>query len=169
MENNSLLLTLLTIFVAIAAIALLAQAAALIGVYLVAKRLQGKVFELWPQINGIVAVAKKTVDGAEKHIDSIGITSVSILGVAKQQLVKVDELLSDASTRAKVQMERAEMVLDDTMTRVQSTVSVVQRGVVRPIREVHGVLTGFRTAIQHLGRGSKSTVDHATSDEEMFI
>ena len=61
------------------------------------------------------------------------------------------------------------MVLDDTMTRVQSTVSVVQRTLLRPIREVQGVVSGFRTAVQHLGRASRSTVDHATSDEEMFI
>ncbi len=168
MDNNTLLI-LLTIFVATAAIALLIQAVALVGVFLVAKKMQAKVFEVWPQIQGIVAVAKRTTEGAEKHIDTIGSTSVSILGVAKQQLVKVDELLSDASTRAKVQMERAEMVLDDTMARVQSTVSVVQRGVVRPIREVQGVVTGVRTAIQHFGRSSRSTVDHATSDEEMFI
>jgi hypothetical protein len=89
--------------------------------------------------------------------------------VTKQQLTKVDELLTDASTRAKVQMERAEMVMDDTMTRVQETVSVVQRGVLRPVREVHGIVAGVRMAILHLTRGSRPTVDHATSDEEMFI
>jgi hypothetical protein len=94
---------------------------------------------------------------------------VAILEVTKQQLAKVDELLSDASTRAKVQMERAEMVMDDTMTKVQETVTVVQRGVLRPVREVHGILAGVRMAIAHLTRGSRPTVDHATSDEEMFI
>jgi len=61
------------------------------------------------------------------------------------------------------------MVLDDTMTRVQETVSIVQRGVLRPVREVHGILSGVRTAIAHIGRGGRPTVDHATSDEEMFI
>jgi hypothetical protein len=91
------------------------------------------------------------------------------LDLTKQQLVKVDELLSDASVRAKVQMERAEMVLDDTMTRVQETVGIVQRGVLRPVREVHGILTGIRTTIAYLGRASRSTVERATSDEEMFI
>ena len=66
-------------------------------------------------------------------------------------------------------MERAEMVLDDTMTRVQQTVSIVQSGVVRPVREVYGFWAGLRTALQYLGRGGRPTVDHATSDEEMFI
>ncbi|HEX4167088.1 MAG TPA: hypothetical protein VHZ55_16610 [Bryobacteraceae bacterium] len=161
--------TLLTIFVAVAAIALLIQAIALVGMFLVARDVKAKVFELWPQISEIVGIAKKTAAGAEKHVDKIGVTSAGILELTKQQVLKVDELLNDASTRAKVQMERAEMVLDDTMTRVQSTVSVVQRGVIRPIREVHGLVSGVRTAVQYFGRASRSTVDHATSDEEMFI
>jgi hypothetical protein len=61
------------------------------------------------------------------------------------------------------------MVLDDTMGRAQETVSIVQRTVLRPIREIHGVLSGIRTSIAHLGRSGRPTVDHATSDEEMFI
>jgi hypothetical protein len=105
----------------------------------------------------------------EVHVEKIGSTSNAILDVTKQQLAKVDELLSDASTRAKVQMERAEMVLDDTMTRVQKTVSIVQTGVLWPVRELTGVVSGVRTFVTHLGRGGRPTVDHATSDEEMFI
>jgi hypothetical protein len=168
MDQNTLLIV-LTVFVAISAIALLIQAISLIGIFMVTRQLRTRLFALWPQIEEIVGITKRTAQGAEKQVDLIGTTSVSILNLTRQQLVKVDELLSDASTRAKVQMERAEMVLDDTMTRVQSTVSVVQRGVLRPIREVHGVLSGVRTAVQHFGRASRSTVDHATSDEEMFI
>lgn len=168
MDQNTLLI-LLTIFVAIAAMALLIQAISLIGMFLLARQIRTRLFSVWPQIEEIVGITKRTAQGAEKHVGSIGSTSLVLLNMTKQQLSKVDELLTDASTRAKVQMERAEMVLDDTLTRVQSTVSVVQRGVLRPIREVHGVLSGVRTAIQHLGRNSRSTVDHATSDEEMFI
>jgi hypothetical protein len=161
--------TLLVVFVALAAVALLGQAVALIGLLLIARDIRNKTMALWPQLESIVAVSKRSADRIEAHITRIGATSVAILDVTKQQLVKVDELLSDASTRARVQMERAEMVLDDTMTRVQETVSIVQRGVLRPVREVHGILSGFRTALAHLGRGGRPTVDHATSDEEMFI
>jgi hypothetical protein len=161
--------TLLVVFVALAAIALLGQAVALLGLLLIAREIRKKIMAVWPQIEDIVAVSKRSVDRIETHVTRIGATSVAILDVTKQQLVKVDELLSDASTRARVQMERAEMVLDDTMTRVQETVSIVQRGVLRPVREVHGILSGFRTALAHLGRGGRPTVDHATSDEEMFI
>jgi biopolymer transport protein ExbB/TolQ len=167
--DQQTLITVMTVFVIVAAIALIIQAVALVGVFMVMRQLRSRVFGLWPQLEEILASAKRTTQGAEKNLDNIGSASLKMLDLARDQLVKVDGLVNDASTRAKVQMERAEMVLDDTMTRVQSTVSVVQRGVLRPIREVHGVLSGVRTAINHLGKANRSTVDHATSDEEMFI
>jgi hypothetical protein len=161
--------TLLIIITAICALSLLGGAIALLGMFLIARDLRGKFMQAWPEIQSTIASSKRTVERAEKQLTTIGASSVSILDITKQQLVKVDELLSDASTRAKVQMERAEMVLDDTMTRVQETVGIVQRGVLRPVREVHGILTGIRTTIAYLGRASRSTVERATSDEEMFI
>ncbi|HLH01984.1 MAG TPA: hypothetical protein VKX25_04380 [Bryobacteraceae bacterium] len=154
---------------AIAAFALLLQAVSLLGVFFVARQLRTKILAIWPEFEHIVGAAKRTTQSVEKNAEKIAATSLGILDLSKRQLGKVDDLLTDASTRAKVQMERAEMVLDDTMTRVQSTVSVVQRTVIRPIREVQGLVSGVRTAVQHFGRANRSTVDHATSDEEMFI
>jgi hypothetical protein len=168
MDQNTLLI-LLIIFVAVSAVALFIQAITLVGLFLVARDVRTKLIGVWPEIQEIIGTSKRTIERVEKHIDKIGSTSSEILNVTKQQLAKVDELLSDATIRAKVQMERAEMVLDDTMTRVTQTVSLVQRGVVRPVREVQGVVSGIRTALQYLGRGGRPTVDHATSDEEMFI
>ncbi len=161
--------TLLTIFVGISALAMLGCALAMVGMYLVIRDVRGKVTSSWPEIQGILAASKRSVERAEQHVATIGATSVSILDLAKLQLLRVDDLLSDASSRAKVQMDRAELVLDDTMTRVQDTVGVVQKGVLRPVREVHGIFAGVRTAIAYLGRASRSTVERATSDEEMFI
>ena len=168
MDQNTLLI-LLIIFIALSAVALFIQAASLLGLFFVARDMRTKLMASWPEIQEIVGTSKRTAERVEKHIDKIGSTSSEILTVTKQQLIKVDELVTDATTRAKVQMERAEMVLDDTMTRVTQTVSFVQRGVIRPIKEVQGLISGIRTALQYLGRGGRPTVDHATSDEEMFI
>lgn len=163
------LLLLLTIFVIVSAIALLIQAATLLGLLLVARDVRNKVFKVWPEIQQIIGVSRRTVELVEKRVDKIGAASVEIIDTSKQQVAKVDDLLNDATTRAKVQMERAEMVLDDAMTRVQETVAIIQRNVLRPVREVQGVWSGICTALQYLGRRTRSTVDHATSDEEMFI
>ena len=167
--NQTTLLTIMAVFVVIAAIALLGQALALVGLLMVARDLRTKLMGSWPQIESIIGSSKRTVEQAELHLGKIGSSSVAILDATKLQLVRVDALLSDATMRAKVQLERAEMVLDDTMTRVQQTVSIVQRGVLSPVREVHGIISGLRTAFSHLSRSARTTVEHVTSDEEMFI
>lgn len=163
------LLLVLTIFVAIAAFAMFIQACMLVGIFLVARKLQQKAMPMIPQVEAILIIARRTAEQAEKQVEKIGTTSSAILDATRQQLGKVDELLTDLGNRARVQMDRAELVLDDTMNRVHETVSVVQYSVVRPVREVFGVVAGFRTMIAHLGRSRRPTVDHATSDEEMFI
>ena len=168
MDQNTLILV-LTIFVGLATVSMIAQAVGLIGLLIVARQIRTKILAVWPDIESIIGTSKRTAANVEKHVQKIGSTSTAILDVTKQQLVRVDELLGDATTRAKVQMDRAEMVLDDTMTRVQNTVAIVQGGVIRPIREIQGILSGIRTALAYLGRTGRSTVDHATSDEEMFI
>lgn len=174
--DQQTLLILLTIFVGLAAVAMLIGMGSLLGLFLTARKLQAIISELKPQINAVIGVSKKTADvtlrtieGAEKHIEKIGASSAAILDTTKQQVVKIDELLTDATTRAKVQLERAEMVLDDSMGRAQETVSILQRTILRPVREINGVVVGLRTTLAHLGRGTRPTVDHATADEEMFI
>jgi hypothetical protein len=168
MDQGTLLIV-ITVFVACCAVALIMQAISLLGLFMVARELRKKLMPLLPEIEHIIGVTRRTVDRAEGQIEKIASSSIEILNTSKQQLIKVDEVVTDATARAKVQIERAEMVIDDAMSRVQGTVVVVQRGVTRPIREVQGVLAGVRTALQHLGRGGRPTVDHATSDEEMFI
>jgi hypothetical protein len=167
--DQQTLLILLTIFVAVAAVALLLQLGTLLALFLTVRKLQTQIMGIWPEIQSIIGITRRTAEKVEIHVNKIGAASTSILETTKQQVGKIDELLNDATTRARVQLERAEMVLDDTMGRAQETVSIVQRTVLRPIRELHGVLTGLKTTLAYLGRNGRPTVDHATSDEEMFI
>jgi hypothetical protein len=163
------LLIILTVFIGLITISMIAQAIAMLAMSRVAKQTQEKVNSLLPEVARTLDAAQNTVTQTGKFLNDANARTVEILDLTKGQLTRVDDLLKDAITRTKVQMERAEMVLDDAMTRTQSTVALVQRGVIAPIREVHGVLIGIRTALSYLGRGNRPTVDHATSDEEMFI
>lgn len=159
----------LTIFVGICALAMLIQMITLIVLAVISKRMENKVTAVLPEVQAILATSKSTLHEVQKQVGDVGAKTHFILEITKGQLIKIDELLSDVSARARVQMERAEMVLDDTMSRTQKTVAVVQQGVIAPIREMHGLIEGLRAAIAHLAKGRRPTVDHATSDEEMFI
>ncbi len=175
--------TLLTIFVGLSALAMLIQAGMLVGMLVVARSMEKKVTSLMPEIQSITASSKKVLQEAQRltselgdkatsiaaKAEAIAVKAESVAETAKGQVVRFDALLTDAGNRARVQLDRAELVLDDTMGRTQRTVAMVQDGVVAPIREVHGIIKGVRAAIAHLGSGRRPTVDHVTSDEEMFI
>jgi hypothetical protein len=166
---DSTLLIVLTVFVALTTISMVAQAIAMVGIARTAKETQEKVNGILPEVARILDATQVAIDQTGKFVTEANSRTNDILDLTKIQLNRVDILLKDVSVRAKAQMERAEMVLDDAMSRTQTTVSAVQRGIISPIREVHGVLTGLRTALSVIGRGNRPTVDHVTSDEEMFI
>jgi hypothetical protein len=166
---SSDLLIVLTIFVALTAIAMIGQAVALFGIARATKKTMGKLEALLPDAAKVLESAQRTISHTGEFLSSTNTRTTEILDVAKGQITKIDDLVTDVSARIKVQLDRAEMALDDAVDRAQQTVGTVQRGVLAPIREVHGVLSGIRAAISALARGSRPTVDHATSDEEMFI
>lgn len=175
--------TIQTIFVIVAAVALLIQAVMLIVIGVVTARLVSKIMPLVPEVQSIMGLVRRTIGTVETHLDKagvhidkigekvehIGTTSVSLLEKTKDQLTTIEGLLTDATTRARSQMDRAELVIDDSMSRIHHTVTVVNSAVLRPVREIHGILSGFRATLAHLARSGRPTVDHATSDEEMFI
>ena len=169
MNNPDMLLAVLTLFVAIAGVALLIQAALLYGIYRTTKALQHEAMTILPQAKSILAKAETTIDDSRKHIVEITAKANEMMDAGKAQLVKLDDVITDASSRAKVQLERAELVIDDTMSRVHHSVATVHNGIIKPIREIQGLTTGFRTALEHFIRGQRPSVAQATHDDEMFI
>lgn len=167
--NNDVLLYVMTAFVIIAAIALCIQAGMLAGIYKTTKKLQETINPLVPKVESLVAKTNSTVEQSSKQITEVTTRAIEILDSTKRQLATVEEFVGDATARARVQMERVELVLDDTLSRAHETVAVVHDGIMRPLREVSGIAAGLRAALGSLARGNRPTVDRATSDEEMFI
>jgi hypothetical protein len=162
------LLTIIAVFVFVAAVALCIQAGLLFGIYRSAKSLEAKTTPLVPKIDALVESSRIAVDDSRKQIHEITAKTSDILDVTRKQLARVDEVLEDAAVRARVQFDRVEMVLDDTMHRAHETVALVHNGIMKPLREIQGVSAGLRAALNYLMRGRNGPVQ-ATVDEEMFI
>ena len=101
-------------------------------------------------------------------IADIAAKTSEILETTRQQVHRIDEFMDEAASRARVQFDRAEMVLDDAMGRTQRTLAMVERGILKPIVQVQGVAAGLKSAITVLLRG-RPNPEEAHSDEEMFI
>lgn len=187
---NDILLAVLTFFVFLSAVAMCIQAAMLIGIWKATRSLQEQASSVIPQARSVLSKAESTLEENRKNIANITAKASEIASKAsdfmtraneiaekandvvesgKVQMARLDTVVADASSRARVQLERAELVVDDTMTRVHQTVTAVHNGVVRPVREIQGVTAGIRAAVQHFLRGGRPTVADATHDDEMFI
>jgi len=166
--DQQTLLTVMTAFVIIAAVALIIQAAMLAGIYKASRGMQENVQRLMPKIEGVLETSRQTIEDSRKQIADITSKTSEILETTRKQVHRIDEFLDDAAARARVQMDRAEMVLDDAMVRTQRTVAVVEGGILKPIVQIQGVAAGIKTALTFLMRGRPNPED-AHSDEEMFI
>jgi hypothetical protein len=167
--DQDVLLLVMTAFVIVSAIALCIQAAMLFGIYKATKSLQAQAMSVMPQVKSILTKADATVEESRKRLADITEKASQMMDIGKTQLVRLDELMSDASARAKIQIERAELVVDDTMTRVHESVTTLHNGILRPVKEIQGIATGVRTAVEHFLRGGRPSVAQATQDDEMFI
>jgi hypothetical protein len=170
------LLVVMTVFVVVSAVALCIQAGLLFGIYKAARTIQEQTASMMPRVQSILAKAESTIDESRKNVVDITAKANEIAGktnelldMGKAQMVKLDDVITDASQRAKVQLERAEIVVDDTMTRVHQSVTAVHAGILKPVREIQAVTAGISAAVQHLLRGGRPSVAQATHDDEMFI
>jgi uncharacterized membrane-anchored protein YhcB (DUF1043 family) len=168
MDQNSLL-TVMTVFVVVAGLALLVQMGVMIGLYKAARSTEAKLASVLPQVEALVQNSHRTLNQGREQLLEITGKSIEILDSVRVQMSRVDEVMADATHRARVQLEKAELVIDDTLNRAQQTVGLVHSGVLRPLREIQGVTVGVKAAIAHLARSSRPPVHQITHDEEMFI
>lgn len=174
MNDSLVYLTTATLIVAV--VALIAQTLFMLGLFKSAKEIQQRLAVLVPRAEAFLDTAEKTLADGRKQIAEVSANANAvmtnaneILAISHAQVVRVDELLADASGRARVQMDRVELMLDDTLSRVQATVNTVQGSILKPVREINAVAAGFRTAFQTFLKGGRPSVAQATTDEEMFI
>ena len=169
MDNQTIFLALIAVFVAVSAAALIFQAVMLYGTYKASRELRDKIVPLTVKVEALVETSRSAVEDARVQIADITGRTSQILDVAKRQMETVEGLLEDASTRTHRQLERAEIVVDDAIERAQETIELVHKGVLAPIRGINGVAAGVRAAVHFLMRGTRPSPDQVTVDEEMFI
>ncbi|MBL8242386.1 MAG: hypothetical protein JNM66_33480 [Bryobacterales bacterium] len=167
--NADTTLILLTIFVAMTAVSFAAQAVAMMRLARTTKEMKERVDAFLPKAEKLIQTAETTLVESRAQINEITARANDILALTQTQMLRVDELVADASSRAKIQLDRAETVLENTLTRVNDTVSSVHGTILRPIREITGVAAGVKAAVGHLLKGAPANVAQVTTDEEMFI
>jgi flagellar biosynthesis protein FliQ len=163
------LVTVTTVAVAIAAIAIVGMAIMVFSMFKAVTTIRDQVQLFLPKAEGLVTAATRMIAENQQELRAIVCRTNEIVETAHKDVTRLDAFVEDTTTRAKVQLERLELVMDDTVERVHHTVVMLNNTVLKPVREVSGVASGVKAAVKHLMRANRPTPAQATSDEEMFI
>lgn len=153
----------------IAAFCLAVQAAVIFLLYKSIQKLQVKVNTIIDHTDPIIMSVRSIVDEVKPKINSVTSDAVDIFKIGKEQAGRVGELVQDFSQRAKIQVARIDGAVDDTVDQVHTATIATKEVLMKPVRELDGIFSGIRAALSVYARPGRSSVDHATQDEEMFI
>jgi hypothetical protein len=157
---------LLTLFVALTALAVITQAGVLVGIYVMSKRLSEQVERFMRETREMIGPMRSITENlktASTNLVEIGLT-------AREQFRRVEAMVMDTGEALHVQLDKFDRVSQNIIDRINETGEIVQDSVVRPVREIAALAKGFTRGFEtFLFRRSRSTVDQARQDEELFI
>lgn len=155
--------------VVVSAAAIVLQTIMLFAMFLASRSMKNQVTSLISKVEPMTESGKQILHDTQRHVTEISAKVNEIMDLSRKQLARVDEVMGEATTRTRAQMDRIEMVVDDTVNRFQETTTLLQSGILRPLRQLNALTAGIRTALSVLVGGQRTTVENATHDEEMFI
>ena len=157
---------LLTIFVALTAIAVILQAGVLIAIYLVTKRTS-------EQLDKFTKDARELMGPMRSVADNLKTVSEDLIEVglsAKEQFRRVEAIITDAGQSIQVQIDRFDRVSKNVAERIDETAEVVQDSIISPFRDVSAFAKGLTRGLQFFfNRKARRTEDSVREDEELFI
>ena len=157
---------LMTLFVALTAIAVITQAGVLVAIYLLSKRLSQQVERFMSETREMMMPVRSIAENlrvASANLVEIGVS-------AREQFRRVEAMVTDTGNALNVQIARFDRVSQQVIERIHETADIVQDSVVRPAREVAAIAKGFSRGFgAFLFRRGRSRVDQARQDEELFI
>ena len=154
---------LLTLFVALTAVAVITQAAVLVAIYIVSRRLS-------EQVEGFMKDARELFVPMKSIAENLKAASANIVEIglsAREQFRRVEAMVADTGEALHVQIERFDRVGQNVIDRINETADIVQDSIIRPVQELAALVKGLGGFGSFLFRRSRSTVDQARQDEEL--
>ncbi len=167
--------TLLRIFIAVTTFAVVVQAGILVGLYLAVRKSTARMEALATEVRSKALPTMETVQNIlvelRPKIDVMSVNFSESSTLVRNQLGRIDATLTDALDRTRLQVIRADELLNRTMDKVEETSEVVHKTVISPLRQVNALMTAISTGVEvFLGQKRRHRRNGAgIPQDEMFI
>jgi len=166
---------LVPLFIACTAIAVIIQAGILVALFVAVRKTSGRVEALATEVS---SKALPTIDTAQQMLVTLRprvediVANVDLSArMARAQMERLDATVSDIVDRTRLQVIRADELVNRTMDRVEETTEMVHRTVVSPIRQLSGLMQGVSAGLEFfMGRKRRQPRDGmGVPQDELFI
>lgn len=166
--------TVLTIFIIIAAAAIVLQAFSMFGLYTAIRRIQGEVTGMRADVDRRIAPLAQSlteiVSSSRDPVRSITSDLAEVARVLRERTGSMDEVLDDLLERFRLQVIRVDQTITDVLDKVDKTTSAVQRNILGPVTEASALLKGVQAGLDFfLSRRHETKRSDVPQDEQMFI
>lgn len=166
--------TLLIVFVALAALAILLQAAVLFALYQTGRKTSERVEALAQRFEEeampALSSARQLLSENGPKVSDILTNLSETTTILREKATAVSATADVAIDRARLQVLRADELATRTLDRVEDTTNAIHHIVNTPIRHVSAVITGLFAGLSEFAGGKKvRRAVSAVPKEEMFI
>jgi hypothetical protein len=166
---------LLKIFIAVTTFAVVVQAGILIGLYLAVRKSSAKMEAIATEVTAKTLPTIESVQSLlvelRPRIETLTTNVSEASTLVRNQLGRIDATLTDALDRTRLQVIRADELLNRTMDKVEDTTEIVHKTVVSPLRHVNGLMAAISTGVEvFIGQKRRHPKNGtAVPQDEMFI
>jgi ABC-type transporter Mla subunit MlaD len=164
--------TILTAFVIIAALALVAQAGIFYGIFEALRQLQRTVQQ---SASGkrLDEVAQTVTDFLSESREPVRTIITNLAGIStmlRERSMQVDAVVAELVDRSRAQIIRVDQMVTGMVEKVGTTADAMERGVLAPLNEASAVIKGVQKGLDVLfSRRRAATASESTHDDQMFI
>lgn len=166
---------LVPLFIIFTALAVMIQAGILVALYVAVRKTSARVEGLATQVTTRALPTLETAQAMlvelRPRVEEIVINVEHTTRIGRAQMERLDATLSDIVDRTRLQVIRADELVNRTMDKVEETTDMVHRTVVSPIRQLSGLMQGLSTGLEFfLGRKRRQPRDGmGVPQDELFI
>jgi hypothetical protein len=165
----------LSYFIAATTFAVVIQAGILIALYLAVRkstaRMEALATEFKEKALPTMETAQSMITELRPKIEALTTNVSESSTLVRNQLTRLDATLTDVLDRTRLQVIRADELLNRTMDKVEETSEVVHKTVVSPLRQVSGLMSAISTGVEvFLGQKRRQPKNGmGVPQDEMFI
>ena len=167
--------TWLQVFIVVASVAIVVQAAMLAAMFFQMKRLSERLErftgDLESRLTPILSRVQIFLEDTQPKLSEMVADAAHVVYLARAQAQKVDRVFTEASDRLRGQLVRADRILTGAMEAMEDAGSKFTHSVWRPVQKVSALMQGIRVGLDLLRsrRAHRRPEEPLEQEEELFI